>query len=96
MVLDTDGQAYPDPLSINYNIGRITKVPTSQRIDTRIIAKPWIMVYEKYGINYYLDLLLDINGIRYVTDLIPNDEIYMPVQDDLEGFVQHKLVGTES
>jgi wobble nucleotide-excising tRNase len=81
---------------INYNIGKLTKIPTVQKIDTRIIAKPWIMLYEKYGINYYLDLLLDINGIRYVTDLTPNDEIYMPSQEDIEGFVTNKLVGTET
>jgi hypothetical protein len=94
-VLDTDGQSYPDPLSIDYNQGVLTKIPVEYRITERNLAKFWTFMYEAYGITDLDDMLLNISGIKYLMELQPNDIIYLPVIEDLVGFIQNKQVGYE-
>jgi hypothetical protein len=94
-VLDTDGQTFPDPLSINYNIGVLTKIPTEYRITARNLAKFWTFMYENYNVTELDDVFLNINGIRYIMDLQPNDIVYLPIIEDLIGFLQTKQVGYE-
>jgi hypothetical protein len=94
-VLDTDGQSYPDPLAVNYNIGTLTKIPTEYRITERNLAKFWTCMYENYGITELDDMILNLNGSRYLMDLQPNDVIYLPILDDVIGFAKTKQVGYE-
>jgi len=94
-VLDIDGQTYPDPLSINYNIGRLTKIPTNYKITARDLQRFWTCMYEQYGRTELDDIWLNINGISYLMDLKPNDVIYKVVPEDLEGFIINKQIGTD-
>jgi len=94
-VLDIDGQVYPDPLTINYNEGVLSKLPTEYRITERDLAKWWIVMWEQYQMNEMDDILLNINGIRYVMDLKPNDVIYKVIPEDLSGFLTKKKIGCE-
>lgn len=86
-VLDIDGTCFPDPLSINYDRGNVTKLPTAHTITARDLVLFWITVYEKYGLNYYGDLVLNENGIPYIGMLEPGDTIYLPDSADLTGFI---------
>lgn len=87
-VLDEDGQAFPDPLSVNYNNGKLEKIPQSHKITVGELSKPWTLVENFYGIEYYDDILLNENNIPYITTLAPGDTIYIPHTEDLDGFVK--------
>ena len=95
-VLDIDGTAYPDPLTINYNEGRLTKIPTELKISARNLARFWTLMTEEYGISHYDDLLLNENGVPYVMCLRPGDVILKPVLEDITGFVEKKAVGFDN
>lgn len=95
-VLDIDGTAYPDPLTVNYNEGRLTKIPTEITISARNLAKFWTLMYEEYSQTYHDDLLLNENGVPYVMCLRPGDIILKPVQSDLTGFIESKAIGFDN
>ena len=94
-ILDEDGQTWPDPLTINYNIGRLTKIPTNYSITARDLQRFWTCMFEQYNMIELDDIWLNINGIQYLMDLKPNDIIYKVVPEDLEGFIIKKQSGTE-
>jgi len=93
-VVDTDGAIFPDPL-INMNVGSLTQIPTEYRVTSRDLTRWWVAMYELYGMLEYDDLLLNINGCRYLTDLHPGDLIYKPAVADLTGFLENKQIGYE-
>jgi hypothetical protein len=92
-VLDIDQQTYPDPLTINYNNGSLTKLPTEYRITSRDLSKWWIFMWEQYQMNEMDDVFLNINGVKYVMDMKPNDVIYKIVPEDIEGYLKNKKAG---
>ena|SRR5574344_2100789 len=94
-VIDDDGLNYPDPLSINYNDGTLTKIPTAYKVTTVDLAKFWLLMYNNYNITYDDDLLLNENGISYLMSLKPGDTIYLPKSDDLEGFIVTALANVQ-
>jgi hypothetical protein len=96
VVIDNDGQSWPDPLTIDYNTGRLTKLPVEQKITSRDLTRFWTLMYEKYNISYYDDLLLNENGIPYVMMLKPGDILLMPAFEDIEGFITNKQIGYEA
>jgi len=93
-VLDIDGQTWPDPL-LNHNFGTLSKIPTEHTITSRDLAKFWTCMWEEYGLNEKDDLLLNINGIKYLMDLKPGDIIYKVDPNDLDGFYDNKQIGRE-
>ena len=93
--IDDDGQPWPDPLSINYNHGTLSKIPTEYKITTRDLQRFWTFMWEQYGMNEMDDLFLNINGIDYVMNLRPGDIIYKIVPEDLEGFITNKKLNID-
>jgi hypothetical protein len=94
VVLDNDGVCYPDPL-INYNNGKLSRIPTLYTITDQDIRKFWVCMWEQYGMNYYDDLWLNANGIPFLTYLKPGDQIYKVSPQDLDGYIKNKILGTE-
>jgi hypothetical protein len=94
-ILDQDGQTWPDPLTIDYVNGSLSKLPTEYKITARDLQRKWTMMWEQYGMNEMDDIWLSINGINYIMELKPSDVIYKVVPEDLEGFITQKQVGTE-
>jgi len=92
LVLDIDGQKWPDPL-LNYNIGTLSSLPTEYRITSRDLERFWVCMFEQYGITEQDDLWLNINGIKYLMDLKPGDTIYKVAPSDLINFVENVQVG---
>jgi len=91
-VLDIDGQLFPDPL-INYNDGRLSRIPTEYKITERDLSRFWTCMWEQYSMNELDDLWLNINGIPYIMSLRPGDSIYKVAAEDLEGFIVNKQIG---
>ena len=94
-VLDEDGINFPDPLSINYNNGKIEKIPIGIKINSTQITKPWTLVEEYYDSEEYDDILLMENNVPYINVLKPGDNFYIPQGDDLIGFVKKAISDVE-
>jgi hypothetical protein len=94
VVLDKDGICFPDPL-IDYNNGVLSKIPTLHRITNEDLKKFWVCMWENYQLNYYDDLWLNINGIPYLMELKPGDEIYKLAVEDLTNYITSKQLGSE-
>lgn len=90
-VLDSEGINFPDPLKINFNQGTLTKIPRKHIVTEKDIMRPWTMMKEAYGFEELDDILLLENAIGYVMELKPGDEIYLPEDEDLLGFVERAL-----
>lgn len=82
-VQDEDGELYPDILSTDYSQLKLNSLPNIETITSADINRFWYFMYKKYGIEYYDDLLLNLNGIPYVGMLEPNDKIVMISLNDL-------------
>lgn len=93
-VLDIDGQTWPDPL-YNYDNGVLTQLLTEYKITARDLTRFWTCMWEQYGINEMDDVLLNINGIKYLMDLRPGDIIYKLSPIDLENYMTIKQTGKE-
>ena len=94
VVLDTDGQLWPDPL-FNYNNGKLSKIPTELKITTRSLTRFWTTMFEEYGLVEKDDQLLNINGVKYLMDLKPGDIIYKVDINDLDNYFTDKQIGEE-
>jgi|GEM_PF-4082699 len=88
--VDTDGENWPDPLSVNYSNFKFTSIPSQIEINTKYIDKFWTLMYDKYGLSDHDDILLSLNGIPFIGKLEPGDIILKISQDDLENFVTNQ------
>jgi len=78
---------YPDPLSVDFSAGKLTKVPTPHRVTSADLDKFWFYFYSKYHRVDLDDLLLHINGIPYAGMLEPGSVLYEVVPEDLTGWL---------
>lgn len=94
-VTDTDGLAWPDPLSVTFNDVQLTKAPPQYNLKDGDITKFWLFMYNKYGSQEMDDILLNINAIPYLGMERPGDAIYLVGMSDLEAFNTQKLGESE-
>jgi hypothetical protein len=94
-VQDEDKEFYPDVLSVSYDRGVLTQIPTLHRITEPDLAKFWKYMYEKYGQPEMDDILLNINGFPYLGMLKPGDELYEVKKEDLEGYITTRRIGED-
>jgi len=94
LVLDEDGQKWPDPL-LDFNTGSMSKIPTEYQITNRDLQRFWVCMYEQYGMTELDDMWLNINGIKYLMDLKPGDILYKVSQNELTSFLSNKQIGYE-
>ena len=92
LVLDTDGQKFPDPL-LDFNVGTLSLLPTEYEITSRDLERFWVCMHEQYGMTELDDMWLNINGIKYVMDLKPGDKIYKVQPNDLTDFLNRRQAG---
>jgi hypothetical protein len=81
------GQEYPDILtfpmtSFVFN-DPVEKVEITQVYKERF----YLTCYERYGVTYYDDIILWINGIDSVYTMEVGDIIYFPSKKDIERFL---------
>ncbi len=84
-VKDIDGEFFPDPLSLSYDIS-VTELPSKKQVNSVDIAKFWLFMQNNYDMAEEDDILLGVNGVPYVGMLEPGDEIYLVSKTDLENF----------
>ena len=70
---------FPNPLTLNY------KQPSSYQmfmLKQEDVDEFWLANYRMYGNVNYDDIILNINNIRYVTQLEAGDVIYGPTTNN--------------
>lgn len=79
VVEDTDGQQFPDPLTINYQtvIDNEGSMPETHKLNFTDLKKLWLMYYKQTESTEMDDVLYSVNGIEHVGLLEPGDVIYM-------------------
>lgn len=85
-----DGIPYPDCLTTNYSDYSITAIPEFYKISAGDISKMWIHMQKVYGVPYYDDILLNMNGIGYIGELEPGSKILDFKLTDIQDFDKNK------
>lgn len=85
-VKDIDDEVFPDILSEDYSKFYFTEVPTPVMVSAGTIQKFWLYMQENYGIPYYDDLLLNMNGIPYIGMLEPGSTIWNISLNDMKNY----------
>ena len=89
-VLDEEDQeTYPDPLSINFNNGKLTEIPKRMALTSIQVAKPWVIAETFFGGEEYDDILLLENNVPYINFLKPGDPIYVPSVPEMLNFIRY-------
>lgn len=91
VVTDIDMETFPDPLTVRYNNTKLTKIPAEHAVQIGDITKFWYSMTKQYGSPDMDDVLLSLNGIKYIGDLKPGDIIYYLNSDDLTNFNNQPL-----
>jgi len=81
-----DGEAYPDPLSVNYAQTQFTSIPAYIRITEMDIRKIWKFMIANYSLQDHDDILLNLNNVPYIGMLRAGDLIYKISVNDIENF----------
>ena len=88
-VIDTEpGESYPDPLSINYNDGKLTILPINADVSKYDLEKFWLFMYNQDHTFNYDDVLLNENNVPYINCLSPGDKLYLPRGGDVTNFIR--------
>lgn len=94
VVVDVDGICYPDPL-VDYTKGKLSSIPSLYTITDNDLRNFWICMWENYQMNHSDDYWLNINGVPYLMDLKPGDQIYKITPSDLKNYLKSRQKGTE-
>lgn len=94
-VQDTDGENFPDTLSVSYNDVQLTQIPTAHKLTQADIEKFWLYMYNSYGLQDMDDILLNINGIPYIGAEKPGEILFKVTSDDLYNFENNKIETAE-
>lgn len=90
IVADTDNDVYPDVYSVNFSNYSLSQIPSYHLVNIADLYKPWTMMYKEYGITYFDDLYLNMNGIPYVGMLEPRSVLVNFIMSDIESFNSNK------
>lgn len=76
---DVDGEAWPDPLSIDYNsvLDNTKSIPSGYTLTYPDTRKLWVAYYKATGKTELDDVQYTLNGIEHVGLLEPGDEILL-------------------
>lgn len=87
---DIDGEAYPDPLTIDYKslTDSADGVPSTYTLTEPDVLKLWKSYYKATGKTEMDDVLYTLNGIEHVGVLEPLDQIYL---FDVDSIHQYKF-----
>ena len=90
-----DNDFYADVLSLSYDRGVLTQIPTVHLITAPDLAKFWKLMYDRYGMCEMDDVLLNINGFPYLGMLKPGSELYFVKDSDLTDYLTTRRTGED-
>lgn len=85
-VVDSEtGQAYPDPLTLDYNDLNMTEDPVRDTMNDDKLSVFWSEAEKVYGNTIYDDMVLNLNGVMHKNLVNKGDVIYFPVANDIRA-----------
>lgn len=91
-VKDARGNNYPDPLTLEIGKVRFENPLHKTEITQRYIMRPYLLVYDEYGISQMDDILYWLNGVSFPFDLKVGESVWVPNFSDLNKFYSDRLV----
>lgn len=88
---DNNGAFYPDIITFPIENFRYSAPPIPFRLRDIDIERFDLLVSKYYGTLAYMDLILWLNDISYISRKQPGDEIYLPLKSDLDAFYVENL-----
>lgn len=79
-------EVYPDILTAPLHKFRYEAPPEDYQLTMQDIKRPDRLVYEKYNMNEFDDILFFINGIGFIKEMEPGTEIKIPKRENIERF----------
>lgn len=84
LVEDIDGEAYPDPVSLNYKAFQANDFIEAYTLGEFDLERFWLTASKKYGKAELDDIVLTLNGIPHKHFLKIGDTIHYPAKSDIE------------
>jgi hypothetical protein len=84
---NTKGIAYPDVLTLPFKKMIFKDSLKKVQINQIYKEKFYLLCYEEYGVTYYDDIVLWINGISSTHAITPGEYVYLPSKEDIERFL---------
>lgn len=83
-----DLEAYPDPLSVDYEQLTLSEAPYQYEVDDKLIEKPFVITSALYGATELEDIVFDLNNVGHVQQLKLEESriIIFPVSTDILSF----------
>lgn len=85
VVDEATGQAYPDPLSMDYTDLTLTTEALRDVMNDDKISTFWHETELAYGNAIYDDMVLNLNGVMHKNLLEKGDSIYFPSASDIRN-----------
>lgn len=85
VVDEESGQAYPDPLTLDYNDLQITSDPIRDVMNDDKLSILWAEADKVYGNTIYDDMVLNLNGVMHKNLLEKGDPLYFPSSSDIRN-----------
>lgn len=89
---DSSGYNYPDVLTIPLDSLQFSSPLTKVRITQDYKARFYKLCYDQWGITYYDDILLYMNGISAEDTLDIDEAILVPTKTDMDTYYLMNLV----
>lgn len=84
VVDEATGQAYPDPLSMDYTNLTLTTETRRDVMNDDKISTFWHEAEIAYGSAIYDDMVLNLNGVMHKNLLEKGDAVYFPTASDIK------------
>lgn len=89
---DSSGYNYPDVLTIPLDSLQFSSPLTKVRINQDYKARFYKLCYDQWGITYYDDILLFMNGVSAEDTLAIDEVILVPSKEDMDTYYSTNLV----
>ena len=80
------GTPYADVMSFEIENFEYTRQPERHEVERRDIERFDLLMFKKYNLAVYDDIVLWLNNVPSIHFLEPGDEILLPVRSDLDRF----------
>ena len=86
-----DKQAYPDPLSVDFENFVFKEPPFIIEPTDQMASRPYLITYAIYKKAEYDDIILNINNVPHLSKIFDSDIIRYPTDTDLMEFLKKVL-----
>lgn len=86
------GEIYPDVLTLPLDQLEFTKPLKEVKVNQRYKSRFYNLCFDQWGICYYDDILLFMNGVSLEDTLEINEVILVPTLSDMNSYYSKNLV----